>query len=142
MQLGYFLQKSGKYLKYQQEWDIFLGWNDFVLLTALFSRTKFKLKANKGNAGGCAPPDLRQGLRPWTHSSRKHLLGSAKSLRVLRWRRNIASFQPPCPKATVVYVRLVPHFCKHQREQRLFDKSSNFRYCGSRVVTHPGRGLG
>ena len=43
----------------------------------LFSRTEFKLKASKGNAGGYAPPDLRQGLRPWTHSSRSYLAGIA-----------------------------------------------------------------
>ena len=28
----------------------------------------------RGYAGGCTPPDLRQGLRPWTHSPRSYLV--------------------------------------------------------------------
>ena len=61
--------------------SFFVQFNDtkcfyvLILLAVKFSRTKFKLKPSKGNAGGCAPPDLRQGLRPWTHSSRSYLVG-------------------------------------------------------------------
>ena len=41
-------------------------------------------------------------------------------------------FQPPCPKAAGMYVRLASIFCKQQREQRFFNPPSNIRYCGSR----------
>ena len=44
-------------------------------------------------------------------------------------------FQPPCPKATEVFVRLASTSRKQQREQRLFYPSSNIRYCGSRVLS-------
>jgi hypothetical protein len=44
----------------------------------------------------------------------------------------LGGFQPPCPKATVVFVRLVSISCKQQREQLSFTLPSNIRYCGSR----------
>ena len=42
-------------------------------------------------------------------------------------------FQPPCPKAAEMFIRLAIFSCMQQREQRLFYPSSNIRYCGSRV---------
>ena len=37
------------------------------------------------NSGGCAPPDLHQGLRPWTHSSRSCMVVITQVFRVFRW---------------------------------------------------------
>ena len=51
----------------------------FKILTVLFSRAKFKLKPSKGvTLRAARPQTLRQGLRPWTHSSRRYMVGVAQ----------------------------------------------------------------
>ncbi|MDO5327782.1 MAG: hypothetical protein Q4G00_13815, partial [Clostridia bacterium] len=47
----------------------------------------------------------------------------------------LGGFQPPCPKATEVHVRLASTSRKQQREQRFFNAQSNIRSCGSRVLS-------
>ena len=49
----------------------------FVILFLLYNHNILVVKGEKSNwylkqknVGGYAPPNLRQGLRPWTHSSR------------------------------------------------------------------------
>ena len=53
-----------------------------LLFEALKGRFKSRTRCY---AGGCAPPDLRQGLRPWTHSSRSCMVVITQVFRVFRW---------------------------------------------------------
>ena len=45
----------------------------------------------------------------------------------------LGGFQPPCPKTTKMYVRLVLISCMKQREHRFLCLLSSIRYSGSRV---------
>ena len=51
----------------------------------MFSRIQTHRKCNKGNAGGSAPPDLRQGIHPLHPSRRLSPLGRKSKFRLTRW---------------------------------------------------------